>query len=247
MTNNINASGSNASSSADFSSSDEERRSIPWRYIILTLLLALPLMWLLRDVARSMIVMPIRYALWVGEIILAVVPQPFFWMLFLLLVLRIAIRSLARGKKRARRKAQPPIRYPGQVEVWLRRINLTSQGNYSKWGLARYLGRLTLDILAYQGRYTPNEIREQLRAGQLNMDPSIEAYLLAGVTARPPETYGLFAGLRRRLSAWFKPLLELVPRAISKHNNKSEVSPLDLNPEGLVKFLEEKLEVPYEY
>ena len=221
---------------------DENQRSwgkrllamLPW-----ILLLAVPLMLMLRGLARSLIVIPIMYAFWVGDLILTILPQPLFWILFLFLVLRIAFRSLLVSKISRPKSSEPPIRYPGRVEFWARRIRLTEQGNYSKWGFARHLGNLTLDTLAYTERLESAQIRERLQNDELELDPEVQAYLRAGLTARPPEAFGLLSGLRRRL---FILICRLIPSGW--HLQSNTAFSLDLNPEGLVQYLENQLEVP---
>jgi hypothetical protein len=209
--------------------------TLPW-----ILMLAIPLMLLLRGLARSLIVIPIMYAFWVGDLILTILPQPLFWILFLFLVLRIAFRSLLVSKISRPKSSSPEIRYPGRVEFWARRIKLTEQGNYSKWGFARHLGNLTLATLAYTERLEPEHIRERLQDDELALDPEVQAYLRAGLTARPPEAFGFLAGFRRRL---FALISALIPPGWQLLQSNS-ASSLDFNPEGLVQYLENQLEVP---
>jgi hypothetical protein len=208
---------------------------LPW-----ILLLVIPLMLLLRGVARSLIVIPVMYALWVADLVLTILPQPLFWILFLFLVLRIAFRSLMVSKLSKRQSSRSVIRYPGRVEFWARRIRLIEQGSYSKWGFARHLGNLTLDTLAYTERLEPEQIRERLQNDELELDPEIQAYLRAGLTARPPEAFGFLSGFRRRL---FALISRLIPRGWQLTLSNTNAS-LDLNPEGLVQYLENQLEVP---
>ncbi len=209
--------------------------ALPW-----ILLLVIPLMLLLRGVARSLIVIPVMYALWVADLVLTILPQPLFWILFLFLVLRIAFRSLLVSKISKRQSSRSVIRYPGRVEFWARRIRLTEQGSYSKWGFARHLGNLTLDTLAYTERLESEQIRERLQNDELELAPEIQAYLRAGLTARPPEAFSFLSGFRRRL---FALISGLIPRGWQLTLSNTNAS-LDLNPEGLVQYLENQLEVP---
>ncbi len=209
--------------------------ALPW-----ILLLIIPLMILLRGVARSLIVIPIMYAFWVTDLILTILPQPLFWILFLFLVLRIAFRSLLVSKTSRRKSSNPAIRYPGRVEFWSRRLKLTEQGNYSKWGFARHLGNLTLDTLAYTERLESEQIRERLQNDELDLDPEIQAYLRVGLTARPPEAFGFLSSFKRRL---FALISKVIPKGWQLTLSNTNAS-LDLNPEGLVQYLENQLEVP---
>ena len=194
----------------------------------LVLLMAAPLVLVLRDFAREAIVVPLLYVLWLGRLLFRSIPQPLLWSLFLTLVLFVAVRSLGKrgGSVGGMREAEAES--PGRVWVWARRIQLAARGDYSRWRLAHYLRKLTLDVLAHRERLTSEQLKRRLGAGEVHAPPAVQAYLRAGLMPMPSGPIGFLSRLRHRLR----------PRA--------RISPLDPDLESAVQFLENQLEVSHD-
>jgi len=194
----------------------------------LILLLAAPLMLVLRDFAREAIVVPLLYVLWLGRLLFRSIPQPLLWSLFLTLVLFVAVRSLGKrgGSVGGMREAEAES--PGRVRVWARRIQLAARGDYSRWRLAHYLRKLILDVLGHRERLTPEQLKRRLGTGEVHAPPAVQAYLRAGLMPMPSGPIGLLSRLRQRLRLRARP------------------SPLDPDLESAVQFLENQLEVPHD-
>lgn len=200
-----------------------------WIPLALILALALPLAILLQDITREIIVVPISYILWIGGLVLKSLPPAFYWILFLFIGVRIAIVSL-RPKKRAKESLRPPTpSFPGPVSVWVRRLRLTQLGRYSRWRLAHYLGELSADLLAYEGRLTVGESRERLRDEEIAASPEVRRYLRLGLNPQTLPSRNLLTRLKASLGL----------------DEDSQPS-LDLDPEEIVQFLEEQLEVHHD-
>jgi hypothetical protein len=194
----------------------------------LILLLAVPLMIVLRDFAREAIVVPLLYVLWLGRLLFRSIPQPLLWSLFLTLVLFVAVRSLGGREGPARGTRETEAEYPGRVWVWTRRVQLAARGDYSRWRLAHYLRKLTLDVLAHRERLTPEQLKRRLGTGEVVAPPAVQAYLRAGLMSMPSGPIGLLSRLRQQL------------------RSRARISPLDADLESAVQFLEDQLEVSHD-
>jgi hypothetical protein len=194
----------------------------------LILLLAAPLVLVLRGFVREAVVVPLLYVLWIGRLLFRSIPQSLLWALLLAVALLLATRSLVERKKRLRETRGAEAERTGRVGLWARRIRLTARGDYSRWGLAQHLGKLALEVLAHQERLSARQTRRYLETGELDVPPEIRAYLHARFRPTPPRPIGIFSRLmqRRRLGV--------------------QVSPLDVDPEAVVRFLEGQLEVQHE-
>lgn len=178
---------------------------------------------LLRGVVRQAVLMPLLYTWWVGRLLYRSVPQLVFWVLFMVGALLILWRSLFR------RAGDPPKttgvvleERMGPVQTWARWLRRARSSYYSRWRLARLLAELTQEILIYQNQMTPTDARQSLEMGSLEAPPEVRAYLQAGQGRR---YFTRFSELAYRLSG------------------RGRHSPLELDPERAVQFLEERLEV----
>lgn len=161
-------------------------------------LLVIALAWLLRDLVREAVVVPILYLWGLVRFIADVIPQMPVWAVFLVIVLLLALRSL--GLKAPTldedRKSEEPRR--GRVGFWVRRLKLASQGHYSRWRLARELGDLSVDMLAQRGRTSPDQVRQELRDGNVPAPPDVRRYLQAAVSTKSHRDFATFsAGANR--------------------------------------------------
>ncbi|MBW1711236.1 MAG: hypothetical protein JRG97_16270 [Deltaproteobacteria bacterium] len=175
------------------------------------------LTFLLRGFVREGFVVPIFKLVRIA----ASLPQDIYWFFFLGVAAVIASRSLNRWSLPQIRARGPQTGQPGQLEHLVDLLEKAHQGVYTKERLARYLGELTLDILAYQERIDLEVVKGRLRAGTLNVPPDILAYLRAGLMW--DSTYQ-----RQKRDKHFKP--------------ETQAPPLDLNPSRMVEFLESQME-----
>ncbi len=167
--------------------------------LALILLLALPLVLLLRDFARDVLVVELFRFYWGARILFESLPQLPLWGLLLVTVVVIALRSLRRGK---RREAPHPGREPepaGQVRTLARWIERAAEGEYFRWSLAQHLGGLAWDVMAYREQTTLAVLKARLQAGRLDLPPVVEAYLRAQQTRHFAPTSGILGALRARL------------------------------------------------
>ena len=194
-------------------------------FLGLILVLAIPLVWVLKDFAREAIATPLLYVLWIGDLFFQSIPQVLFWALFLASALIVAGRSLIRGKKPAQQEREAETVRKGQVQILARWLHLAAQEDYFEWRLARHLGELTSAVLAQRERTAVARMRKHLRDGELDLPPEVQAYLQTGLTLAFSKSGSPFSRLKLRL------------------RSRIHTAELDPGPENVVQFLENQLEV----
>jgi hypothetical protein len=182
------------------------------------LLLAALLTLLLGDYSRQWI-SPLLYLAWVGRLLLAALPQVGWWALLLAVALFIAGRTLLRYWSAPRPPERPAAAPPGRIESWSALIRQADQELYYQWQLAQPLQELTLALLAHTERVAPADIKQRLNHNDLELPPDIQTYLQASLTS-------------------FSHLTPPRPH----FGSASSPSPLALEPDYIIRFLEEKLD-----
>jgi hypothetical protein len=192
--------------------------------VLLALILLAFLFW---DVARDHIVTPLARILHIGNLWLRVVPQVLFWILLLGIGLPIAFRSLGldarRGSQDANRERTAAA---GRVKTLLRWVQRVPKSYYFRHRMAYHLAKLALESRGYRlsGAACVMSERGDSQLDDLDMPPEIRAYFQAGMVPQlPVEHFSLFGFWR----LWQSP---------------EPYSPIDLDPEVVVKFLEDQLE-----
>jgi hypothetical protein len=194
----------------------------------LVLLLTVLLVLALRDVVREVIVIPLLYVLWMGQLLLRSVPQALFWFAFVIVAFFLALGSLVRGKSPPPEPHPVGRRFSGQVSAWAKRVRLMAAGGYTGWYFGQHVEKLIVTVLAYRERLSTGETRRRIKAGDLEVPPEVQAYF--GIVLMPS---------RRR---WPLGLL-------SRFRFRPRVGAQRMLPGGLervVWFLEDQLEVGYD-
>jgi hypothetical protein len=185
----------------------------------LILLLAILLTLVSHNYMREAIVSPLLYLFWIGRLIFESIPQIVIWALFLFIALLVAAKSLVKKRSHSEQSQPPQTPEPERIEGWLKLLRRANQDDYYKWQLAQRLQKLTLEALAHNERLEPKQMRQDLAAGRLDIPPEIQAYLGAGMTS-----FSHFLGAKSRIQL------------------RRQSSPLDLKPEQVIKFLEDKVD-----
>ena len=172
---------------------------------------------LLRDLAREGIVIPLMKAFRVFDFI----PQILLWFSFILAMFLLACKSLNRWSLPVPGIPSRGKNFAGRIEVLAGLIRKSRKGIYYKRRLSQYLGKLTLETLAYRERQTREIMKERLRSGTLDIPPEILAYLQAGM-----QWDSASSGKRKKMGT----------------RSVEQGSPLDLDYERVVEFLEREVE-----
>ncbi|MBN1922219.1 MAG: hypothetical protein JW892_13310 [Anaerolineae bacterium] len=159
-------------------------KKLPPGFWLLMLLLGLPLAillgWLLRDLIRELVVVPIAYFLWSLGRVFESLPQTIIWGVLVFGALMVGLRLLA-GTMVLPPPAPLPSDAGGRVSEWLRWLDLTRRGVYSRDGLARHLGDVGVAVLAHQQRCTQSEMRLRIREGDFDLPQPLNLYLRAAL------------------------------------------------------------------
>ncbi len=188
------------------------------RRLILAALAVLPVIvmaFLVEGFVREIVVVPLLYVFWIGRLFFASIPQFIFWLLFLVVALVVAGKSLAKRQVVSRRRERERWQQ-GRVEEWLRMIEQRHSGAYFRWRFSHRIGILLLQALAHEERIDLRQARRSFENRSLAVPPAVRSFLWAGMMAYNP------MGETTRLLRW-----------------QRQSSPLDLDPEEAVQFLED--------
>lgn len=191
--------------------------------ILVSAFLAVALAYILRDSVSTYVITPAVYAFRIARIIYEALPQAVWWVVFLSILTLVAVRNLLR---QLRITAPPPelVREerPSRARLWSRWLEFYQKGDYSRWLLARNLSKLTLEIFAHQERQSLEQARERLLTGKIHLPPEVQAYIQIGLAAPSFRHYTDLLALLR--------------------STRSD-SPLDLDPERIIEYLETRTQI----
>jgi hypothetical protein len=116
----------------------------------LVLLLTVLLTFLLQDIARDWVAVPLARTLQLGNLVLGAVPQIVFWVLLLVIGSSIAMQSLMERKKRPANVERVQVAHPGRVRTLLRWVQHEPESVYFRQRLAYSLAKLATELQAYR-------------------------------------------------------------------------------------------------
>jgi hypothetical protein len=194
------------------------RLALPALLALLVVILAL----ILSGLVREMVAIPLLYLLWLMRVIFESIPQVVLWVGFLALAALVAWNSLVGPR------APPLVRQPAPVSrapvaAWAMLFARTTRDDYARQLLAQRLGQLAFDLLASQGQPPAQSLWQYLNDMSQDIPPDVRAYFQAGVRMQ--------RSLPRFWWRWWAHAARQEPRA----------DPLDLDPEHVVRFLEERM------
>jgi hypothetical protein len=169
------------------------------------LALALPLMFVLEDFVRDAIILPLGYYVWYFGVILDALPQSCMVGVLLAFLISLAFKSLNRREKPVRKAVPNDRQLPGNVRVWTERINLVSQGTYSRERFQHQFGQVLMRWVSHEERLSLRETVRHIQNGELEVAPELEPYLRRAVSN------GNVKRPKHRLWHWFKNLFVRKP------------------------------------
>jgi Ca2+/Na+ antiporter len=184
--------------------------------VIIALILAFPL----QDVIRKTVVVPLAYLWWALGVLYQSIPQVVIWILLIVLIALMLMGSFASDRKRNPPddpKVKPP---PGQVQGLTKNLVKMRRSTYYKWKVANQLGRLARDFLILRGDRASTKDLSPLTGRDWQPSEPIDAYLDTGL-------HGSFADFPNQPWSFRRP----------------EPTPLDIDVEEVVKFLESQINV----
>lgn len=179
-------------------------------------LLVVVVTFLISDFVQEIIIMPLLKIFRFVENL----PQDLLWFFFIGIIILFAFKSLIKWDIKSSEVRYSKIRRKGQTEELMDLIRDARDKSYFKQLLAQYLYKLTLEILAYRERIKPDVVKDRLESGTEYVPSEILAYLLAG-------------------QRWDFCLYSKKGKGHFRSNAPD--SPLELDPEKVVEFLEQQL------
>ncbi len=196
--------------------------------VSLILLISIPLALFLHEFTREVFFSFLLRLSWFVRLYMDSLPQPILWAVFISIAIVVAARSLLKRRSTPEMTSEAARFRMGRVHNLMQAISRTSEGLYFKWRLAQHLLGLTLEMLAHQERTSQDRVRERLKSGGLDAPSEIEAYLLAGLTPVLSTRSNLITRLKQAIMPTHR------------------ISPLDLDPERVIQFLENQMEIDHE-
>ena len=131
---------------------------------------SLLLAFVVRDLARDVLITPAAYLLWEARTVYLAVPQLVKWFVLVLLLCVTVLWQLVPEVKRSDRGRLRVYPAHGQVESLASWIARARRGNYFKWQLANRLGRMSQRLEELSGGKNggpapANEVQSYLSAG----------------------------------------------------------------------------------
>ncbi len=185
--------------------------------LMISLLVAIVLVFVVEDFVRQVIVIPLLYASWFLALVLGSLPQWVFWVVFVITALVIANKSMAQDKTIRRQPWTPRASHRGPVATWSALLEGSKTQEFSRWRLAQALTKLTQDIL-FQEPFNLREREERWADFKTFLPPQVEASFKAPL-----------------------PDARLLSRLWCRRRGKGRFTAPDLDPEIVVKYLEDRL------
>ena len=184
-------------------------------------LLSLVIALMLRDVVERTIIAPLAYFWWLLKLYYSAFPQYMLWILLILITAFSAASSLLSGSRPVRKHIPEPVIIHGQVADLADWITKSRSGIYYKWLVANRLGKNAREILSQRDGYQANKKFGKLEGRDWHPPKKISAYLETGLN-------GSFANFPK-------------PHRLAK----PEPTPLDMNPQEVIDYLESEMEITH--
>jgi hypothetical protein len=137
--------------------------------VVLALVLAAAVMAWQGSYLRERIVRPLSYAFWIASILILGTPQAIFWGILLLITVVMALRSLFASPREPPRPqlAESASYRRSRLRFWLHQL-LLNRYETARFQLYESVGRLVMDVLAYQQGITLQQFQRQIDPNEIN-------------------------------------------------------------------------------
>jgi len=196
--------------------------------IVVFLLVTSGLAMLLQGFSRLYLAEPILRILLLVRVLIAAIPQPILWGVFLLIAVFSALRVLFSGFGPSAHENEPGKPHRGRVSQLAYWIRQSEQGHFFRWQIAQHLSALALEALAYRYRTSEENVKRQLRAGEIAAPESTRAYFRAGLSRVYSDPRGS------------------VSRILTTRGPQTSNSALDLDPMKALEYIEQQLETTHD-
>ncbi len=163
---------------------------------------------------REVIVLPLFYIVWIGQLLFESIPQFILWALLVALAAVLAARSLWSPLVIPRREGQEGNR-AGHVGEWAGLLDQAKRDDLSRWRMAQRLGQVAVEVIADRERLTTRETRRRIERGSLEVPPEIRSYLQARMRTSRRRLVPL-TGARGQLALPPEYVVQFLEQAISQ-------------------------------
>jgi hypothetical protein len=158
--------------------------------------MGLPLMFLMENFIRDVIVTPVAYMAWVAGVVLDALPQSYLLAAIIAVAIYAAARSLSREPpppKRHKLTSAPP---EGTAAAWYRKLELTTKGAYSQQRIQQHIGQLILQVIAHEQRLSVREIAHRINTDEIEIPAELNVYIEAATYRGLPRAPSLLSRLK---------------------------------------------------
>jgi uncharacterized membrane protein YccC len=181
--------------------------------LAISLLAASVLAFVVEGFIQRALVAPLLYVFWFITLLFSSVPQVLYWAAFIITALVIASLSVPRAKPVKTRDQASLSGNQGAVAAWAALLRVSRESGFSRQSMAQALRRLSRDLMFPDEHVGYHELEARIEQTSSALPPEIAAYFQAHI----PETRSRF-----------------------RPGSRSHA--LDLDPQHVVAYLENKLD-----
>jgi hypothetical protein len=193
--------------------------------VAIGLVITIILTWLLRDLVRQILAVPILFIGWLIRAIYYMLPQSLVWAIVIALALAIALGSFSWRVSSGTRMPSSGRRQAEQRVAILRHYIQQSNRNFYRHRLKHALSELVLRLLAYEQQISYQALKMALYRKELKMPPDMQQFLYEGLPMWSMES----SGKRNLWARFFQP--------------KESSDKMIKQAEQVLQYLETRLEV----
>ena len=158
--------------------------------VTIGLVLTIVLTWLLRDLVRQILAVPILFIGWLIKAIYYLLPQSLEWAIVIAIALAIALGSFSWRSKSGTRLPSSGRRQAEQRVATLLHYIQQSNRSFYRHRLKHALAELVLHLLAYEQQISYQALKMALYRKELKMDPYMQQFIYEGLPMWSMESSG---------------------------------------------------------
>jgi len=157
-----------------------------WAPLGILILVSLGAGFLVRGFVQEVLLRPVFYTAWVGELVVRSLPHGIFWGILTLIAAFLAMRSLSMTRSRRSSRAVLSVSGRGPVARWQHLLQRGEAPGYGQWTLARGLRRLTHELLDREATLEEEDAGREEGQLRVALPRRFEAYFTAEVESSRP-------------------------------------------------------------